>query len=150
MEDEQNYQWLDFGCGTQKLSAPAIRLMLQRTIHEIRLFTSDESDEPIGLVALSDISEKFKTAVLWYVLGDKSRSGKSYTTRAVSQMLTIGFEERGLESIFAWVIEHNVASGKILEKNNFQFIGVRRNCHYINGRAYDRYFYDLIASEHTK
>jgi len=149
MTDEQNYRWLDFGGGIQKLEAPAIKMMLQRKMHELRMFTADDSEKPIGLIGLSDINKKFKTATLWYVLGDKNYSGQNYTTKAVSSMLTLGFEELKLESIFAWAIQKNIASIKVLEKNRFKFIGKRRKCHYINGNAYDRLQYDILAEEHS-
>ncbi|MDZ7755217.1 GNAT family N-acetyltransferase [Rhodohalobacter sp.] len=150
MMDEQNYRWFDFGRGVQKLAAPALKIDdLTDNEHELRIFTCDETDKPIGLISLSDINKKFKTATLWFVLGDKNYTGQNYTTKAVSSMLTMGFEELKLESIFAWVIEKNVASIKVLEKNNFKFIGKRRRCHYINGHAYDRLQYDILAGEHN-
>jgi RimJ/RimL family protein N-acetyltransferase len=150
LADKTNYQWLDFGDGIEQLEARSIKLMLQRKIHQFRIFTHDKSNDPIGLVVLSDINRSSKTAVLWYVLGDKTYGGKKYTTRAVSEILTIGFGQLGLQSIFAWTVEHNVASRKVLEYNNFQFIGKRRKCHYINGIAYDRYYFDLLKNEHVK
>jgi RimJ/RimL family protein N-acetyltransferase/acyl carrier protein len=149
MTNKQNYRWLDFGSGVQKLEAPAIKLMTQRKIHELRTFTADDSEKPIGLIGLSDINKNFKTATLWYVLGDKNYSGQNYTTKAVSSMLTLGFEELKLKSIFAWAIEKNIASIKVLEKNNFNFIGKRRKCHYINGLSFDRMLYDILAGEHN-
>ena len=121
LTDEQNYQWLDFGNGVQKREAPAIKMMTQRKIHELRMFTADDSERSIGVIGLSDINKKFKAATLWYVLGDKNYTGQNYTTKAVSSMLTLAFEELQLESIFAWAIEKNIASIKVLEKNNFKF-----------------------------
>ena len=116
MMDEQNYRWLDFGRGVQKLTAPALKRMTHENAHELRIFTSDEADKPIGLISLSDINKKFKTATLWFVLGDKKYTGQNYTTKAVSSMLTMGFEELKLESIFAWAVEKNISSIKVLEK----------------------------------
>lgn len=147
-QNEENYKWLDFGKGIQKLEGPTIKFMAQREIHAIRLFTPDDSEKPIGIVALSDINKKFKTAVLWYLLGDKEYSGKNYTTRAVTGILNYGFNELKLQSIYAWAIDKNKASIKVLEKNNFKLIGKRRRCHYIDGESYDRLYYDLIVDEH--
>ncbi len=148
LSQEKNYQWLDFGNGTQKISAPVLKLMLQRKIHELRLFTSDESDDPIGLVALSDIDHKFRSAVLWYVLGNTSEARKKYTSRAAGEMIDIGFRKLNLNSIYAWTLEHNIGGRKVIENNNFRYIGKRRQCHYINGNAYDRLLYDLLNSEY--
>lgn len=146
--DKENYQWLDFGSGNQALSAISLRVMTQRDIHVIRCFTSDVNDAAIGLVALSDFARNFGTATLWYLLGDKAYSGQGYTTRAVSEALTLGFMELGLRAVNAWAIEHNVPSIRILERNNFLLIGRQRQCHMIDGRVCDRLLFDLLEAEH--
>lgn len=147
LANKENYQWLDFGRGVQKLEAPILKVMLQRDIHDIRLFTPDGSDKPIGLVAFSEIHKTFKSAILWYMLGDKSFSGKRYTTLAVSDMIKAGFDNLELKSIMAWTLKENIASRKVLKKNNFSYIGKWRNCHYIDNKPYDRLYYDLIPED---
>ena len=102
LSEKENHQWLDFGCGRQILSAAAIALMRQRDRHNLQLFAAEEGASPIGLVALSDINKPFKSATLWYVLGDKRYRGLGHTSRAVAPMLDIGFQQLGLESINAW------------------------------------------------
>jgi len=82
-------RWLDFGGGVQLLSPVNLKIITQRDSHSLRVFTSDTDDTPIGLVALSNIARNFQTASLWYVLGDKGYRGQGYTTRAVSEMLTM-------------------------------------------------------------
>lgn len=148
LSEEENYQWLDFGMGVQKLKPQAIKILLGRNIHAFRVFSEEKESEPIGLVALSDINHHFKTAVLWYVLGNKNYSGKNYTTKAVSEMLTIGFSELDLLSVFAWAIEENLPSRRVLEKNGFRLIGKRRKCHMIDGKSVDRMHYDILREEH--
>lgn len=149
MAQKENYQWLDFGSGTQVLKEPAIRIMNQREIHHFRIFTADDQeDQPIGLVALSDISTNFHSATLWYVLGEKKYNGRQYTSRAVREMLTRAFDKMHLKTVYAWAIEQNRPSIRILEKNNFRMIGVRRKCHKINGRLCNRLLFDLLSSEH--
>jgi RimJ/RimL family protein N-acetyltransferase len=150
MAREENYQWLDFGLGKQILSAASLKVMMQRDIHLLMLFTADSDDTPIGLVALSNISQNFKTAMLWYALGNKAYSGQGYTTRAVSRILTMGFKEVGLGAIGAWTVEHNESSIRVLSRNRFQMIGRQRRCHYIKGHAFDRLLFDLLAVEHKE
>ncbi|MCI0524610.1 MAG: GNAT family N-acetyltransferase [Acidobacteria bacterium] len=145
---EENYKWLDFGFGTQLLAPASLKLMTQRDIHLIRVYTHDSADTPIGLVALSNIARNFKTATLWYVLGDKSQVNRGYTTRAVSAILGQGFTEIGLEAVNAWTVDANPPSRQVLERNNFHFIGRQRRCHYVDGQAYDRLWFDLLASEY--
>jgi RimJ/RimL family protein N-acetyltransferase len=150
MAREENYQWLDFGLGNQILTVTSLKVMMQRDIHLLKLFTADSDDTPIGLVALSNIAHSFKTATLWYALGDKTYAGQGYTTHAVSQILTLGFKELGLAAVGAWTVEHNKASIRVLMRNHFRIIGRQRRCHYIDGRPFDRILFDLLAAEHKE
>ena len=144
---EENYKWLDFGDGVHALSLVSLRIMAQRDLHVLRMFTADDCDLPIGIVALSDIRRQWKTAgSLWAVLGRKRYGG--LTARAVSQLLTFGFVELGLEAVSAWTIECNVASRRVLEQLGFRYVGRQRRRHWIDGRPHDRLLYDLLATEH--
>ncbi len=105
-------------------------------------------DVPIGIVALRDLSPNFKSAMLWYVLGDKTCSRHGYTTRAVRKLLHFGFADLGLEAVNAWTVEANIPSIRVLERNNFRLIGRLRSCHEIDGQKFDRLLFDLLASEH--
>jgi RimJ/RimL family protein N-acetyltransferase len=147
---EENSQWLDFGGGRQVLTAASLALMRQRDLHCLRLFTSDEGDPPIGIVALSNLIESFKSGTLWYVLGNKRYSGHGYTSRAVSDMLSIGFGQLKLESVNAWAVAKNTASVRVLEKNGFSLIGRQRRCHLIGRQLQDRLLFDLLSEEHEK
>ena len=145
---EENYKWLDFGDGVHALSRVSLTIMTQRDLHLLRLFTADDSDLPVGLVALSDIRRESKTAgSLWAVLGRKRYGG--YTCRAASKLLTFGFVELGLEAVSAWTVESNVAARRVLEQLKFRYVGRQRRRHWIDGRPYDRLLYDLLAREHA-
>ena len=145
---EENYKWLDFGDGVHALSRVSLTIMTQRDLHLLRLFTPDDSDLPVGLVALSDIRRESKTAgSLWAVLGRKRYGG--YTFRAASKLLTFGFVELGLEAVSAWTVESNVAARRVLEQLKFRYVGRQRRRHWIEGRPYDRLLYDLLAREHA-
>ncbi len=142
-----NYKWLDFGDGVHPLSLVSLRIMAQRDLHVLRMFTAHDCDLPIGIVALSDIRRQWKTAgSLWAVLGRKRYGG--LTARAVSQLLTFGFVELGLEAVSAWTVECNVASRRVLEQLGFRYVGRQRRRHWIDGRPHDRLLYDLLATEH--
>ena len=149
LSQKDNCRWLDFGNGVQTLSPVAIKVMMQRDIHLMRIFTSDSESTPIGLVALSNIDRKFKTATMWCVLGNKNHAGQGYSTRAVSEILTLGFKDLGLQAINAWAVDQNTSSVRMIRRNHFCFIGVQRRCHYMDGRPHDRLLFDILASEHT-
>lgn len=132
----------------QLLHPAALKAMCLTVSHVIRVFTSEADEMPIGIVALSNLSTNFKTAMLWYVLGNKEYGGKGYTTRAAYQILRFGFTALGLQAVNAWVVETNIPSIRVLERNNFQLIGRQRRCHYIEEQGFDRLLFDLLGVEH--
>ena len=149
LTQRENYQWLDFGDGRQLVSAEWLKIAMQRGSYVLRLFTADDDETPIGVVGLSNVNPHFKTASIWVVLGDKSQSGRGYASRATSKMLTFGFNDLGLGAIHTWIVEHN-PSIRVAQQVRFRPIGRQRKSHYIDGRAYDRLWFDLLASEHVE
>ena len=148
LQAEENARWLDFGSGVQRLSPVALRIMNQRDIHLLRLYTGDGTEAPAGIVGLANIDRHFRTASVWCVLGDKRFGGCS--ARAVSKMLTVGFQDLGLEAISAWTVEVNIPAQKLIARLPFTYVGRLRRCHWIDGRPYDRLLFDMLASEHRE
>ena len=150
LSEPRNYQWLDFGRGVQRIEPVALRIMLQRDIHLLRTFTLDGDDSrPVGIVGLSDINRNFGTATLWAVLGEKQYGRLGLTTPAVRDLLSIAFHELGLAAVNAWTLEHNRRAQRILDQLNFRLFGRQRSCHVVDGRRYDRLWYDLLAEEYS-
>jgi RimJ/RimL family protein N-acetyltransferase len=149
LTEKDNYQWLDLADGHLRLTPEWLKIAMQRGSYVIRLFTSDGDERPIGVVGLGNINTFFKTANLWVVLGDKTCAKQGYASRATSMMLTLGFSELGLNSIHTWIVEHN-PSIHVCERVRFRPIGRQRQCHWIDGRPYDRLWFDMLASEHEE
>jgi RimJ/RimL family protein N-acetyltransferase len=146
---DENYKWLDFGNGVHSPTAISIKVMAQRDLHVLRAFTPHDSEQPIGVVGLSNVDHRFKTAAsLWAVLGRKRFGG--YGSLAASKLLTLAFTELRLESVGAWTVEINAPARRGLERLGFCYIGRQRRCHWIDGRPYDRLLYDLLATEHRE
>lgn len=143
---EDNCRWLDFGHGVQQITAVTLKVMSQQDFHLLRAYTADADDLPIGVVGLSNVDRKFKTASLWAVLGNKRYGG--WTTPACARVLTTGFTELGLEAVNAWTVETNIPAQRVLERLHFRYIGRQRRCHHIDGRSLDRLLFDLLAVEH--
>lgn len=148
LSDERNYRWLDFGNGMQALDPVVLAFMAQKDNHLFRVFTSDESDEPIGVVGLTNIKRDFRTATIWIVLGEKRYSLKGFARSAASRLLTHAFEEMRLNAVDAWAVSCNYASLKMIRELNFRPVGVQRQCHIMKDRVYDRILFDLLAEEH--
>ena len=149
LAEERNYEWLGFGTGVQNPSPVALKIMLQKDTNVLRVFTADDG-VPVGIVGLSNLDRNFKTAVIWIVLGDKRYSMKGYAPRAAEKMLTLGFQEHGLNAISCWAVECNHASLRVIQRMGFRPAGRLRQCHYIDGHVYDRLLFDLLACEHQE
>jgi RimJ/RimL family protein N-acetyltransferase len=142
----ENAKWLRFGPGISSLTAPALRVMSQRDLHRLRVFGPEDA-APAGLVALSDIDRDFGTATLWYVLGDKRLRGMGHTSRAVAALMEEAFRQLSLDAVTAWVVDGNVASIRVLERNGFRPAGRQRRCHRVDGLAKDRLLFDRLATD---
>ena len=147
LADERNSVWMDFGAGRYSVGALALKAMSRRDLHCLRVFLPDESDRPVGLVGLSNVDHAFRTAEVWFVLGEKSYGSQGLTGRAVAALLEHGFMMLELQAIFAWMVEGNRGSRRLLEKLGFTQVGRRRRCHAIEGELRDRLLFDLLAEE---
>jgi len=101
------------------------------------------------VVGLSEVDRNFRTARIWVLVGDKSFHARGHATRAASKMLTLAFRELGLHAVNTWIVEGN-PSVRIAKRLNFRLIGRQRECHYIDGEAHDRLWFDLLDSEHRE
>jgi RimJ/RimL family protein N-acetyltransferase len=145
LAEDSNLRWLDFG-GTA-MTPLTIQVMAHKPTHCLRLFSAEDTADSIGIVALSEIHPSFKTAQLWYVLGDKAYAGRGYASRAVALILQMAFGELRLRSINAWTVETNTPSISVLRANGFRQAGRLRGAHEIDGCIYDRLLFDLLPSD---
>lgn len=101
---------------------------------------------PIGLIGLSNCSDKFKNAALWFKLAPEYW-GKGYTVEAALALLEFGFTQLSLHRIEAGVATENTASIRILEKIGMKREGLRRKILPIRGEWKDNYHYALLEEE---
>ena len=149
LQQKENHQWLDFGNGRQRITPELLRIMAKRDTHFIRLYSIPEDERPVGIVALNNVDRNMRTATLWAVAGEKSFRHRGCAHAAASRLLTLAFGELGLHSVNTWTVEHN-PSQRGAVRLGFRFIGRQRQCHFIDGHAYDRLLFDLLAGEHRE
>ena len=82
-------------------------------------------------------------AEVGYWLG-KSFWNKGYVSEALQRILQFGFEELHLNKIYASHFPHNPASGKVLQKNGFEFEGILKQEVLKNGKYLDLFRYALF------
>lgn len=71
--------------------------------------------------------------------------GRGVATQAVSQLLSLAFEDTTLVRIDTTVLAWNAASARVLEKNGFLQEGINRNGILKDGRLVDRLVYARIS-----
>ncbi|PIC76149.1 GNAT family N-acetyltransferase [Sporosarcina sp. P19] len=97
----------------------------------------------IGTIGFNAWLPKHKRAEIGYEIHPQQWR-KGYTSEAVSQVISYGFDVMGLTRIGAVVFIENEASNKLLGKVGFQQEGVLRNYMYQDGKPYDTYVYSLL------
>jgi RimJ/RimL family protein N-acetyltransferase len=112
-----------------------------------RLFLVRCDSRPCGLAALADFDVGDRTAMVWYALGDEAVSGRGITSDAVAQLARLCFDRLRLASVYAWIMEGNAASKRVLQKAGFREAGRIRHAASLDGRQVDRIYFDLIAGE---
>jgi len=140
-------RWLSSEWRDRVTTASMIAILLRNRRN--RLFMVNFDGAPAGLVGLSDIDLPDKTAMVWYILGDLNLSGRGITTVAVRLVLDIAFRDLGLCSLYAWVMEDNLPSLKVLDKAGFKRSGHLRLTANSWGRQVDRIYFDLTHEDYV-
>lgn len=109
----------------------------------IHIFAIEVNQEAVGGIGIHPQSDIFiKNAELGYWLGEPFW-GYGIVSKAIKQIIQFGFSTFDIERIFARPYGTNVASQKILEKNNFLLEGRYNNILYKNGEYLDELIYAI-------
>lgn len=107
-----------------------------------------QSNELIGMCALSNIDLTNKKAELGYWLG-KMYWGKGYATEALNLMLGFGFDKLDLNKIYAKVLSYNERSIKLLSSLKFSKEGINRQDIFHMGKFFDDISFGLLKKEYV-
>ncbi|HTL48281.1 MAG TPA: GNAT family protein [Verrucomicrobiae bacterium] len=155
LKDFPNYQkWFRNPKNRQWLGTPFCELDYNIAFHAawIRkndsvVYTIYEGRTPIGCASALAVDRKNKNANIILVLGDKKFRGRGIAAKAGNLFLRKMFFRHGLRSVYAWAVETNAASVRIIERNNFTRVGIQRRSHKINGVYKNRILFDLLKEE---
>lgn len=136
-------QWLSGEWREHRATAAMIAITARNRRN--RLYLVRHEAAPCGLVALAEIDVADRLAMIWYVLGDSRLEGHGITSEAVRQLAKIGFSELSLASIYAWIMEDNFGSRRVLERSGFQECGRLRRAARRGERQIDRIYFDRIG-----
>lgn len=98
----------------------------------------------IGTISFWNIKKEHYRAEIGYVL-HPAHQGKGVMQEAMTKVLDYGFREMKIHSVEANVNPNNLASIKILERNNFIQEAYHRENYYYNGKFLDSVIFSLIA-----
>jgi RimJ/RimL family protein N-acetyltransferase len=138
-------QWLTSEWRGQTVNARIISIMLRSKRNRLLLVCED--DQACGLVGFSDLDESDHVAMIWYLLGHRPSGSKGIITEAVSAALHTAFTEYGLYNVYAWIIDGNQPSRRVLEKNGFVELGRIRSATRLDDKQVDRIYFDITSED---
>ena len=107
------------------------------------VFTLKETSEKIGYGGLFNISEEHNRAEIGYGI-TKEHWNKGYMSEIIKAMIDFGKDLLRLHKIYAYVLEGNEASVRLLEKNGFKKEAHLKQHSFTNGKFWDETIYSLI------
>jgi RimJ/RimL family protein N-acetyltransferase len=115
-----------------------------------RLLLVREDGRACGLVGFADLDEADGVAMIWYLLGSGQMGGKGIITAAIGEALRVAFGEYGLHNVYAWIIDGNDRSRRVLLKNGFTEVGRVRLATRLQLRRVDRIYFDITRDDFAR
>lgn len=100
-----------------------------------------------GVAGFHDINMQHRIGTVGYWLGRRYQ-GKGIITRAVKELLRLGFVELGLNRVEIRCAEDNVKSRAIPERLGFKNEATLRQCEWLYTRYVNHVVYSMLASEY--
>ena len=101
----------------------------------------------IGTCGFSHIDEDNNAAEIGYVL-NSDYWGLGYAAEAVARALDFGFEECGFNRIYARILDGNVGSVRVAEKNLMRYEATHKNALLVKGEYKTYHEYAILKSEY--
>ena len=80
-------------------------------------------------------------------VGDRSARSRGYGAAALKELCRYGFDQLGLNRIYAEIFEFNKASVVLFEKSGFRQEGIREESHFYQGRFWNAIMVRLLKRE---
>ena len=107
-----------------------------------------EDNSYIGNVYLTDLNLTNRSAVSHVFIGKKDQWGKGLATESYQLILEYAFQESGLHSVRAYVLEDNIPSCHLHEKCGYSRDGFLRESVFKNGRWQNQVIYTILEDEY--
>lgn len=144
LTDKDNTKFLDPFFQNENLRDEQLAFFLMR--RDKRTFLISCDDVPVGIMGLTNIDEKNKSAEIWSVIGNLEYRRKGVSTTGFILTLHKAFCDLNLHSVSGWAAEGNFTI-QIFYKLGFTCIGRQRECHLFDGNFKDRILFDILNRE---
>lgn len=132
-----------------RLMKEFVETMLKRESDGTHLYASviiKSTQEIIGTAMIFNFDEEAKQAEIGYVF-HKDHWGKGYGSECVALMSDFAFESLNLHKLHASVVNANIGSARILEKNKYELEGRLKDNFFIEDKYYDGLLFGRIQSK---
>ena len=102
-----------------------------------------DNPKAIGIAGFYRLKPEDYRAEIGYMLLPEFQ-GNGYITETVTRLIAFGFNELQLNSIEAVIAPDNIASQRVVLKNNFEQEGFFKEYEYFEGRFLDIQIYSLL------
>lgn len=106
-----------------------------------------ENGKLIGTVNIQEFDWINRSCHVPILIGDKTEWSKGYATEARMLALKFAFDERGMERVWATIMDTNIASVKMHEKCGYKKEGVQRHAVYKDGEYHDLIMMSILKDE---
>jgi ribosomal-protein-alanine N-acetyltransferase len=126
-----------------------IETMLKRESAGTHLYASivlKSTQEIIGTAMIFNFDKEANQAEIGYVF-HRDHWGKGYGAESVALMSDFAFEALNLHKLHASVVDANIGSARILEKNGYQLEGRLKDHYFIEDKYYDALLFGKIQAK---
>jgi RimJ/RimL family protein N-acetyltransferase len=141
----ENSRWLTSEFRGRKVETVTMGIFVRNPKN--KFFLVRLAGEPAAVAGLADLDQTDHLAMVWYALGEKKFAGRGVTSEGVRQMAHRAFKELGLRSLYAWIMEDNTPSRRVLEKCGFREVGRIRSGTCSGTEQRDRVYFDLVPGD---
>lgn len=145
LSDPRINRWLSAEWRGRSIDATTLAIAIRQKRNQ--LFCVRHQGEPCGLVALSEFDPTDRSAMVWYLLGRAELGGGGIMSEAVRSLLAVAFTALDLNAVYAWAMEPNAASIRLLEKAGFHPAGCLRLTATLDGQPVHRRYFDITRAE---
>lgn len=106
-----------------------------------------DSNKLIGTVNIQEFDYINRSCRVPILIGDKAEWSKGYATEARMLALRFAFYERGMNRVYATIIDTNEPSMKMHVKCGYKQEGIMRQSVYKDGAFHDQYLFSILREE---